>query len=75
MSIICRRLYQQILKILSSVDEKVWPSAKETKKAFIDGFAPYSLKEAIKRSDPEDLRTAAEKAREICKGVIHAESA
>jgi hypothetical protein len=47
---------------------------KNTRKAFIDGFAPYSLKEAIKRFDPEDSRTAAGKAREICKGVIHAES-
>ncbi len=41
----------KFLKNLSSVDDKVWPSVKETNKAFIDGFAPYSLKEAIKRSD------------------------
>ncbi len=47
---------------------------KRNKKTCIDGFAPKSLKEAIKKFDPDDLRTAAAKAREICKGVIHAES-
>ncbi len=45
----------RFLKILYSVDEGMWPSIKETKKAFIDGFAPRRLKEAIKRFDPEDL--------------------
>ncbi len=30
----------RFLKILYSVDEGMWPSIKETKRAFIDGFAP-----------------------------------
>ncbi len=35
---------------------------------------PKTLKEAIKRFDPEDLRAACMKTREICKSVLQSES-
>jgi len=59
---------------LFSVNEEVWPSPYMTKKLFIDMLEPRTLKEAVKRFDPEDLRAACMKTREICKSVLQSES-
>ena len=60
-------------QVLFSVDEDVWPSPYMTKKLFIDMLEPKTLKEAIKRHDPEDFRAVCMKTREICKNVMQSE--
>jgi len=62
----------RFLNILYDIDDSLWPSASETLYVFINGFSPASVKEALKRAKPLDLREAACKAREICKSVIKA---
>ncbi len=45
-----------------------------TKKFFIDMLEPKTLKDAIKRHDPEDFRAVCLKTRKIFKSVLQSES-